>query len=156
MTRAERESHLFTRREFLNIFSGHLEVVSRKWDRETTEEFTIYDTDVDYMSIRYSGYSARENFKEAKIREIFIITWDGGWDHLKSYIKIEWHYNDTGYVIETLFREPGSNAQLSVKSEKQNKDDILRHLINFFHFIEPNKTISLQRDVKIKQIFNND
>jgi len=48
MTRSERETHLFTRREFLNIFSGHLEVVSRKWDRETTEEFAIYDTDTKF------------------------------------------------------------------------------------------------------------
>ena len=102
------------------------------------------------MSLRYALYSVEENFKESKILEIFIVTWAGGWDHKKSFITIEWHYNNSGYVIK--WRLKNNDTEKSDKLEKQTKDDALRELINFFHFIEPDKTITLQRDIRIKEI----
>jgi len=150
MTKLSREKHLFTRQEFLDLFGEHFRIVPRKWDRENTEEFSIYDTDVDYMSLRYSLNSVKENFKESRILEIFIITWAGDWDHQKSFIKLEWHYSNNGYDIS--WRLKNSDTEKSNKLEKQTKDDALRELLNFFHFIEPDKTIPLERDIKIKEI----
>ena len=159
MTRTERESHLFSRQEFLDLFSEHFRIVPNKWDKESTEEFSIYDTDVDYMRLRYSLYSVEKNFKEAKIREISITTWAGGWDHKQSYIKIEWDYDDSGYNIQYTIREPdkqviGQLHQLNFEGEKQSKDDVVSQLLKFLKFIDPNKTITLERDIKIKQILN--
>jgi hypothetical protein len=36
--------------------------------------------------------------------------------------------------------------------EKQSKSEVLLELIKFFKFIEPQKTIPLERDIKLKQI----
>ena len=148
MTRTERESHLFSRQEFLDLFSEHFRIVPNEWDKESTEEFSIYDTDVDYMRLRYSRYSVEKNFKEAKIHEISIPTWAGGWDHKKSYINIEWRHNDTGYVIHSLYNTGSETNRI----EKQSKSEVLLELIKFFKFIEPQKTIPLERDIKLKQI----
>lgn len=152
MTRTERESHLFSRQEFLDLFSEHFRIVPNNWDKESTEEFSIYDTDVDYMRLRYSRYSVEKNFKEAKIREISITTWAGGWDHKKSYINIEWHHNDTGYVIHSLLRDMYNTSSDTNRLEKQSKSEALLELIKFFKFIEPQKTIPIERDIKLKQI----
>jgi hypothetical protein len=153
MTKSERETYLFTRCEFLEIFSGHFTINTRKWDRTSMEEFLIHDTDVDSMVLRYSASSIERNFFEGKIYEIFISTWSGGWNHLQSHIKIEWDdYNDTGYNIRSHLYHTHINEELSCELKKANKNDVLIHLVKFFTFIEPKKSISLEREIKLKQL----
>jgi hypothetical protein len=40
----------------------------------------------------------------------------------------------------------------SNRIEKQSKSEALLALIKFFKFIEPQKTIPIERDIKLKQI----
>jgi len=152
MNRTEREKLLLSRNELLEILQDHFKIVPTKWDRENTECFTIYDTDINRMSFRYNSISIpNSNFLESKIYEIYINTWSGGWGHLSSFIKIEWDYKDTGYKIEYALRKKNMPSMTAIINDVCSSN-VIKEIIRFFKFAEPEKTIPLERDLKLNEI----
>lgn len=148
-----RKKETFTRDEFLDMLKVGFIVNLKKFKVDwNEEEFSIEDTDIDYLKLSYFD----KNFFSfnSNIRDIFIKTWSGGWEHRQNWIKIEWTNTTLSYNIDICLIEDKNRIVNRIVNnyKSKNKEEMVGYLLTFLAHIDPIKCIPLKRDYHLSFI----
>ena len=98
------------------------------------------------------------------IRDIFIKTWSGGWEHRQNWIKIECNNTTLSYNIDICLIDTRIWDRLPIEDKNRivnrivnnykskNKEEMVGYLLTFLAHIDPIKCIPLKRDYHLSFI----
>jgi len=123
----------YSRKDFFELLETSFEINSRRRDNYSNQEVFSDNGSKNQESFDFTiGYFYYD--EPVHVREIYITTWDGGWDYLKRCLHLETSHKHDGWDLKRDFRNSKGNSdgKFNLFLENIPKLDIIPQIIDYF------------------------